>query len=280
MIDVISGAVGRYLPFCLLFLLPLPALFGQGPIGGFPVARGEVAVAPAYTVERYSRYYGENGALEDRNVETTIYSLFLEAGMNDRTALVATLPHMRANDEPGSLQDGSLWIKYLNHEATAPKGTHRVFTAVGLSFPVGNYAPAGIAALGQRATVFQGRLVYQYQLQSGFFLHAQSGIDVQFAPESRSTWPLLLRTGYGTRYFYAEGWLEFVTALQPGSAVQTATAGSGSSWRRLGGTLYVPILPWAGLVAGGAYVLGGEYIGQSTRYNLGLVVKLVPEADD
>lgn len=250
--------------------------YAQGPIGGFPVARGEVAFAPTFSVERYQTYLGENGVPEDRDVRTVSYSLFLEAGLNDQTALVATLPYMRTNDRPGSLQDASVWIKYKNLDQRSGRGAHRFFTAVGLSFPVGNYETVGVAALGQRATVFQGRLVYQYQFDSGLFFHAQSGIDFQFAPESRSTWPLLLRTGYGTRYFYVEGWVEAVTALEPGTAVQTATAGSGSSWRRLGGTIYVPVVKWAGLVAGGAWVTGGEYIGQGSRYNTGVVIKLVP----
>ena len=249
-------------------------LYGQGPIGGFPVEKGTFTLAPAYGREQYTTYFGEGGVPEDRDITTTSYSLFLEAGLSEQTALVATLPYLRTDQDRGSLQDASVWIKYMNLESPTRNATHRVFTAVGLSFPVGDYATTGIAAIGQRATVFQGRLVYQYQFNNGFFLHAQSGIDFQFAPESRSTWPLLLRTGYGARYFYVEGWLEFVTALEGGSAVQTATAGSGSSWRRLGGTLYVPVVPWLGVVGGGAYVLGGEYIGRSSRLNLGLVVKL------
>ncbi|THH40356.1 transporter [Neolewinella litorea] len=242
------------------------------------MARGEVAIAPAYSVERYDTYFGAGGTPEARQVTTTGYSLFLEAGLNEQTALVATLPYLKTNDRAGSLQDASVYIKYMNLDQRSTKGAHRFFTAVGLSFPVGNYETTGVAALGQRASVFHGRLVYQYQFDSGFFLHAQSGVDFQFAPESRSTWPVLLRTGYGARYFYLEGWMEFVTALEPGTAVQTATAGSGSSWRRLGGTVYVPVVSWAGLVAGGAYVTGGEFIGQSTRYNLGVVIKMVPPA--
>ncbi|WP_116125667.1 transporter [Lewinella sp. IMCC34183] len=281
MIDVsrqdMAGGKSRRAGLAALLLWLSGVVLGQGAISGFPVAEGEVSVAPAWSVERYSEYFGPDGTVEDRDVRTLSYSLFVEAGMNEQTALVATLPYLRTNDDPGSLQDASLWIKYRNLDQRTPAGAHRVFTAVGLSFPVGNYATSGPTAIGQRASVFQGRLVYQYQFDSGFFLHAQSGIDFQFAPESRANWPLLLRSGYGTRYYYFEGWLEFVTTLEPGPAVRSATAGTGSSWRRVGGTLYVPLLPWAGLVGGGAYVLGGEYIGRSTRYNLGMVVKLVPK---
>lgn len=264
----------RY-PLAALALALLPfLLWGQGPIGGFPVNKGEIAIAPAYSSEHYSTYFGEGGTPEDREITTTSYSLFVEAGLTDNTALVATLPYLQINDEAGSLQDASLWIKYKNLDQRTDKGAHRFFTAVGLSFPVGNYATMGNTALGQRASVFQGRLVYQYQFDSGFFVHAQTGIDFQFAPESRASLPVLLRTGYGARYFYVEGWLEFISALEKGSDLQTATAGTGSSWRRAGGTLYVPVTPWAGVVAGGAYVLGGEFIGKSLRYNLGFVLKL------
>ena len=267
----------RHTPVLLLLLLStlLPATAGaQGPIGGFATDRGTVVLAPAYSRESYTTYFGAGGIPEDREVTTTSYSLYLEAGLSDQTTLIATLPYLKTQDRAGSLQDASIWLRYMNLEKRgSATSTHRLFTAVGLSVPVGNYPTTGIAAIGQRATVFQGRLVYQYQFDNGFFLHAQSGIDFQFAPESRSTWPLLLRTGYGAKHFYVEGWVEFVTALEQGTAVQTATAGSGSSWRRLGGTLYVPVTGWFGLVGGGAYVLGGEFIGASTRWNAGGVFR-------
>lgn len=263
-----------------LLLLASPSLSAQGPVSGFPVAQGEMAVAPTYAVERYDTYFGADGTQENRAVTTHSYSLFVEAGLNDLTSLIATLPYLRTNERPGSLQDAALWLKYKNLDQRATSGAHRVFTAVGLSFPVGSYETTGIAALGQRATVFQGRLVYQYQFDSGFFLHAQSGIDLQFAPDTRSSWPLLLRSGYGNRHVYVEGWVEFVTALNAGPAVQTATAGTGSSWQRTGLTLYAPLRPWLGIVGGATTVLGGEFIGRSLRLHTGLVCKLLPRAQD
>lgn len=259
--------------FSVLTLLS-PFLWAQGPISGFPTPKGEVAIALSYSQENYDTYFGEAGQEEARDVETVSYSLFLEAGLSDNTAIVATLPYLRTNDREGSLQDASLWIKYTNLDARTRTGAHRVFTAIGLSFPVGDYETTGIAALGQRAGVFQGRLAYQYQGDSGWFLHGQSGIDFQFSPESRAIWPVVLRSGYGAQFFYVEGWLEFVTALGSGREVQTATAGSGSSWQRAGATLYIPVTKWAGVVGGVAYVLGGEFIGKSNRLNLGVVFKL------
>lgn len=260
-------------PWLLAFFFAAP-VFAQGPISGFPAQKGETALAINYSIEKYDTYFLPQGVAEKREVETISYSLFVETGLSENTSLVFTLPWMRTNDRQGSLQDGSAWIKYMNLDRRSGRSASRVFTAVGLSLPVGDYETTGVAALGQRATVFQGRLVYQLQHDDGWFLHAQSGIDFQFAPEAQSSWPLLLRTGYGGKYFYTEAWVEFVTALESGSGVQTATGGTGSSWRRVGGVLYFPVRPWVGLNFGGAWVLSGEYIGQSSRLNAGLVFNL------
>lgn len=262
----------RILLLCLTTFL-CTCVRAQGPISGFPSPKGEVAVALNYSAENYMDYFLPDDQVEARNIETISYSLFVEAGLTDKTSLVATLPWMRTNDRAGSLQDASLWLKYMNLDKRAGRGAHRFFTAVGLSFPIGNYETTGVAALGQRATVFLGRLAYQYQHDSGWFLHAQSGIDFQFAPEAQAAWPFLLRTGYGGKYFYTEAWVESVSALESGSGVQTATAGTGSSWRRVGATLYVPVQPWVGLNFAGAWVLDGTYIGDSSRLSAGLVFK-------
>lgn len=272
-VAVLPLGMQRYYLLCFLTFL-CTSVRAQGPIGGFPTPKGEIVVAPAYSVEKYDTYLLPDGLSEAREIETITYSVFVEAGISDLSSIVATLPWMQTNNREGSLQDASVWLKYMNLDKKTKKGANRVFTAVGLSFPIGNYETQGVAALGQRATVFQGRLAYQYQNDQGWFLHAQSGIDFQIAPESRSTWPLLFRTGYGNKYFYTEAWFETVTALEGGSDVQTAVAGSGSSWNRVGGTLYVPIRPWVGLNVGGAWVLSGDFIGESSRINYGLVFKL------
>lgn len=273
---MIANGTAAWIGAAVLLVLS-PSLPAQGPVSGFSVPEGEIAIAPAYGVEGYGAYFGAGGTVENRDVTTTSYSIFLEAGLNELTSLIATLPYLRTNERSGSLQDASLWIKYRNLDERTVAGVHRFFTAVGLSFPVGRYETTGIAALGQRATVFQPRLVYQYQFDGGFFVHAQSGIDIQFAPESRSSWPLLLRGGYGSQAYYLEAWVEFVTSLRAGTAVQTAVAGTGSSWRRTGGTLYLPLRDWVGVTASVAFVLGGEFIGRSTRFGTGLVFKINPK---
>ena len=265
----------RSLLFLALFYFsPLSFILAQGPISGFSTPKGETAIAVSFSQEVYDTYFLPDNVSEIRDVETISYSLFVETGLSENSSLVVTLPWMQTNDRKGSFQDGSVWLKYMNLNKRGAHNASRFFTAVGLSLPVGNYETAGIAALGQRAAVFQGRLAYQFQHDDGWFLHGQTGIDFQFAPEAQSSLPLLLRAGYGGKFFYTEAWIEFVTALESGTGVQTATAGTGSSWKRIGGTLYFPVRHWVGFNFGAASILSGTYIGKSLRANVGLVFKL------
>ncbi len=255
-----------------------PHLFAQGPISGFMPQRGELAVALAYSYESFDRYFQAEGAI-DRDLIIRSYNAYVEYGINEYSSLVGTLPYIYTTGDNRGLQDASLWLKYRSSYAEVPTGTSSFITAVGLSVPVSNYPTEGEGAIGQRATIFQGRLVYQFNHESGWFISGQSGLDFQLAPESVAVWPLLIRTGFGARYFYLEGWLELVRSLDNSDAMATAIANAASSWTRTGGTLYVPITPWLGVVGGGAYVLSGEFIGQATRWNLGMVWKFLPRPD-
>lgn len=248
-------------------------LFAQGPIAGFAVPKGEVAVALNYATEHYDTYLNPDGN-EDRELTAMSYSLFVEAGLGDETAIVLSLPYVSTNSENSDFQDASLFLKYRNLESRAGAGRHWLHTAVGATFPIGNYPTDGESAIGQQAFVFQGRLVYQYQHDQGWFLSALSGIDFQLSPDSRAVWPLLFRAGYGAPWLYLEGWLEFVSALDGTQGTQTALAGTGSSWTRTGATIYAPITPKFGVQVNGAWILGGEFIGRSTRLGGGVVFKL------
>lgn len=252
-----------------LSTISLP-LLSQGPISGFKQNAGEIAIALNYAHDSYDTYFLEDGE-EERELTAQSYNFFIEAAMGNKTSLIATLPYINVSEDNNGLQDGSIWIKYNNLHDRKEKGLHNVFTAIGLNFPVGNYSTESDQAIGQKATVFNGRLAYQYQHNSGWFASAVSGIDFQLSPNSTVTWPLLLRSGYGGPHFYVEGWLELVRALETGTVDQSALAGAGSSWNRVGTTVYVPVTKWLGINAGGAWILGGDFIGKSTRFNVGVV---------
>ncbi|GJM31817.1 MAG: hypothetical protein DHS20C18_08180 [Saprospiraceae bacterium] len=233
---------------------------------------GQTDIALSYSGERFDTYiFGMDK--QDVSLRTLSYSLFLEHGLSQRSSVVVSVPYLSIDDENQGLQDASLFLKYRNQYQSNDNGTFSIITAVGLSFPLSQYPVDTQNPIGQRATIFGGRLLAQYNFNSGLFLHLQSGFDFRVIPEPQSAIPVLFRLGYGAPWFYIDGWLEYFHAFS--SAVDTNIgAGSGSRWLRTGGTFYVPIKPYFGVFIGGALVLSGQNIGLSRRWNVGGVLKL------
>lgn len=261
-----------------LFLGLCISLHAQGPISGFMPQPGQLDVAYTYSQEKFEQFYNELGTRIPRNLTSRSHNLFLEYGMNAHSSLVLTAPHINNGGTNQGWQDGSLWLKYRNQRKERPQGFHNLITAVGLSFPLSNYANDNPAAIGRRATTFNGRFLWQYEARYGWFLHIQSGIDFQFVPIAQSAIPLLIRGGLGTSWFYADLWFEHYQSLNGSPADGQLVAGTGSTWTRLGATLYFPIRPWVGWVGGITQVVGGRNIGASLRWNTGFVFRLRTKA--
>jgi len=266
-----KGAIARclLLPFLLLTACPL---FAQGPISGFMPERGRMDAALGYAYEQYDQYYFGEELQEASNI-TRAYNLFLEYGFSDTFSIVANIPYLWIDQTNRGLQDASLAIKYRNTHKQHPRGSHSIITSAGIRFPVSTYPTGTENPIGEGATVFQGRLVGQYNWNNGMFLHLQSGLDLEVVPQSQISLPLLLRGGWGLTRWYFEIWLENRHTFDAGVDEQIG-AGAGSSWLRFGGALYYAVGPKFGLLLGGARFISGRNIGMANRINTGLVYKL------
>lgn len=247
--------------------------FAQGPISGFMPRAGQLDIAPSYSRESFSRYFGETGELTSRSLDSYGYSVFAEYGVADNQSLILNLPFIHNDGENAGWQDGGLWLKHRNERLEKATGFSNLVTAVGLSLPLSGYGTGDSLSIGRRATTFHGRLLWQFEGHGGWFFQLKSGLDFQIAPLAQLAWPTLVRTGYGARRYYVEAWLEHYRALG-GTADETLIGGTNSIWTRAGATLYLPIQPWVGLVAGGAYIFQGRNIGRSLRWQLGAVFRL------
>ena len=85
--------------------------------------------------------------------------------------------------------------------------------------------------------------------------------------------PILLRAGYGAPKFFVEGWLEIFNTFNAGVDTQLLD-GSGSSWVKIGATVFYPLSSSIGAFLGAAYFLSGENIGKSIRLNTGFTYKI------
>ncbi len=254
----------------LLGLLP-GVIFAQGPVSGFFPEDGETVIAVTLATENFERYnFGSDSRLVSQTSRGV--SCFLEHGLKTNTSLILTAPYIYVDEDDRGFQDASIWLKYRNHHQEKGDQKWTTATAIGLSFPISDYPVSTSNPIGSRATLFQGRLVVQYQAPFGVFFHLQSGIDFRVIPSVQSALPVLFRVGAGSRWLFAEAWMEYYNTFSNGID-PTIAAGEGSDWIRTGGTLYVPVVPALGVYLNGAFVLDGENVGLSRRFGMGVVVR-------
>ncbi|MCI4647697.1 hypothetical protein [Phaeodactylibacter sp.] len=258
----------KMLTALMLFPLLLP---GQGMISGFMNPKGTLDIAPGYGYEHFDEYrFGDETRAQE--LTTISYNLFAEYSMSDHGSVVINLPYLYINENINGVQDGSVFIKIRNGLRQFSSGKLNTITAVGLTTPLSAYPTTVDTPIGYGAVQFQGRLALQYNSNYGFFFHVQSGADFRFLSPLQTSIPILVRTGFGSAYYFVEGWVEWYNTLN-NAVDQQVTGGAGSDWTRLGGTLYVPVYKGLGLAGNLAFIVGGRNIGLSSRYGFSLVYR-------
>lgn len=259
--------------YLALFFLLIPLFVqAQGMISGFLNPKGTLDIAPGFGQEHFDEYLFGSVA-QERELSVTSYNLFAEYSLTNHGALVLNIPYMYINDEIKGVQDGALFIKVRNGLRELPSGKLNTITAVGLSVPLSAYPTQVETPIGYGAFQFQGRFVVQYNSDFGFFFHLQSGADFRFLTPLQTSIPILARAGFGSKFFFAEGWVEWYNTLN-NAVDQRVTGGAGSDWTRLGGTLYFPVYGGIGIAGNLAYIINGRNIGLSRRYGFSLVYRL------
>lgn len=253
-------------------LLWAASLGAQGAITGFMPKPGQTDLAVSYADERFDTYVF--GTTEQASfLRTLSFNFFAEHGLSKRSSVVLALPFVHIDAENRGLQDANLALKYRNEYKEYDSGNFSAITAVGLSFPATRYRIDTPNPIGQRATVMQARLVLQYNDYAGWFVNAHTGLDFRLIPDVQVAVPTLVRGGYGSKQFYVEAWLEYFHTFNAGTD-GNISGGTGSRWWRTGATLYVPVTQQFGVLGGAAFVLAGQNIGLSDRWNAGAVYKL------
>jgi len=257
----------------ILLMLFSTAASAQGPITGFMPGAGVTDIAPGYSYESFNSYYFGR---ERRSASNTLqtFSLFAEHGFSDSLSIVLTVPYIWNTRNQGSLQDATVALKYRNIHRRGPLGAFSLIGSAGITFPAAAYAIDSLNPIGIRATTLQARLAGQYNFNSGWFVHAQTGYELRVLPDALHAVPILLRAGFGARQYYVESWVEWFHSFSTGTDARIS-GGQGADWLRAGGVLYVPVSARFGAFAGVAHIFTGRNIGQSTRLNAGAVLKLV-----
>jgi hypothetical protein len=258
---------------CLLsaLLFTSPA-WAQGPISGFMLEKGTHDFAVSVATDHFDTYvFGEEERAQ--SLTTQSLSLYYEYGLSSKASLVFTAPYLCIDETNAGLQDGSLFVKIRNRHTQTTVGHLNFITALGITTPLSGYTTDTNTPIGNGAFSFQGRYGVQYNSNDGYFIQLQSGLDFRLLETLQTSMPVLLRTGFGARHYFVEGWLEWFNTFSNG-VDQNISGRTGSDWWRVGGSFYVPVYSGLGIVGGYAKIFAGKNIGLSSRFHAGLVYRL------
>ena len=283
----------RLLP--ILLLLPYLA-HAQGPLDGFLKGKGVFNLVPNFSFNNADRYFGAPGETYDIPFNGNTLSVFSEYGLTEKIDLVATGAYVFTSARSG-FQDGGVFVKYRPvYHQTQKAGKIGLLLGTGLSFPLADYEPAAEGALGQKAVVMPLRMLLQWELPFGLFLHASGGYNVRFdelkaediagitavRPDYEPVEPpdygtLLLKAGFPAKHFYVDGWVEWQKAYggsdyAPG--LPDLPQAYGVSYTQTGGTLYYSDNGRTGYILSGAYTFQGRNTSDVVRVTLGMSFNL------
>lgn len=256
-----------------LLLLPISIMFAQGRVDGFYKGKGNIEVALSGGAEFASHFYAGTDRINlARNIYNT--SLTISNGLHERLDLYLNIPYVLIGGV-GSVQDGSVFLKYLVHKRKLVQGQLSFNLALGASTNLANYQTGGINAIGQQASLIDIRPVIHYQ-KGSWFLTAQYAYNYKFDPVPNAT-NGSLKVGKAMANYYFDFWYEHQFAFGGFDYLGTPSPPSfrelGVGFHKVGGTYYRPLGERFGLFFGAAFVLYGRNIGQGPIVNIGLVLK-------
>jgi hypothetical protein len=245
----------------------------QGRVDGFYKGKGNIELAFGGGAEFATHYFAGNNRIGlSRTILNT--SLTIGTGLLDRLDLYLNIPYVKIG-KFSSVQDGSIFLKYLIAKKKLSNGELSFSLAGGYSSNLSDYQISGINAIGQRAKVLDLRPVIHYQ-DGGWFTTLQFGYNYKFDPVPNAT-NASIKFGKATAKYYFDVWYENQHSFGGFDYLGTPAPPSfrelGVSYHKVGGTYYVPIGKRFGFFIGAAFVLTGRNIGQGPIVNIGLVMK-------
>ncbi len=262
--------------YYVLFLFPLlfsSTILSQGRVDGFYKGKGNIEVAFGGGAEFDTHYFaGRNRINLSRTIITS--SLTVGTGLYDRLDLYLNIPYVSIGAFR-SVQDGSIFLKYLISKKELSKGDLSISLAGGYSANLADYKTEGINAIGQQANILDVRPLVHFQSNT-WFATLQFAYNYKFDPVPNST-NGSFKVGRATAKYYFDIWYEnnytFGGFDYQGIPSPPSFRQLGVSYHKVGGTYYIPFRNRLGFYTGLAYVLSGRNIGQGPIINVGIVLK-------
>ena len=245
--------------------------FSQGNVDGFFKSKGELDLAFSGNFSSSSTYFTKNGSINYKRAQMII-GAFGIYGITDKWNAIVSLPLI--NLKP---QDASVYLKYKLFQNDTRKGVFTLAPALGISFPMSNYPTQTGQAIGQRATIIQPKLVFQYKNNKNWFIQTQGGYNYTFEPVP-SSFVASFKAGYIYRTWYFDAWFDYQYGI---GGTNYGIDGLnfrelGVSYNKVGGVIYRSVGEKSGIFFNGSYIHSGRNIGQAFTVSTGYVLKLKP----
>ncbi|HCK22309.1 MAG TPA: hypothetical protein DHW15_09130 [Bacteroidetes bacterium] len=256
------------------------AAFSQAPVDGFYPGKGNGAVAVSGSFEQYDSFFLGNGSeanwAGDYNVNSI--SLYGTYGITEDLGIAVSIPYIMISTinfqgddvTRKDLQDINIYAKYRAFDKDFGSWSLAISPALGFFTPLTNYT-VDFYGVGQQATGFDLRGIAMATFDNGLFAELQGSGLVRFNPApSGSTFNV--KAGYFNSKWYADIYYS-IQSIPGGEDLPDPEdfEALGVSFSKIGLTVAYNVTNAIGIYAGGAYVIDGLSVGQSTRYSGGAV---------
>jgi hypothetical protein len=281
--------------FFILGQSNMAILMAQGPLDGYMKGRKKLDLAPSFSLNNASTFYGANQSKYNETYKGQLLSMFAAYGVTDRFDLVATGSFVFTTLQSG-LQDGGLFVKYRPIYADLKKqGKLSVIFGTGANFPLSDYEPTATGALGQKAISVPARLITQWETKLGLFINLTAGYNWRIdelkeadvalirkeRPNYEATTPpdfstVLVKIGFPAAHYYLDAWVErqyTKGGVDYMPSVLDLPQAYGVTYTQIGGTAYYSKSGKRGIFVSGGYILNGRNTSGIRRLTLGAVFK-------
>ena len=278
-----------------LFIVSLSSVcLSQTDIDGIMMEKNAFCVGPMFGYSSWKNYW--EGTLKRTNenigkVSTEMFAYMGAYGVSKNFNLLFNIPYIKTKATAGTLsglegfQDLSLFAKWKAYSKKIGPGTLGIFGVGGYSFPVSDYSPDFLPmSIGLKSKTLLLRAMADYQIGKFFVTGSGSYMfrnnvtlnrDVYYTTEMHLTneveMPnansISLRTGYRTKYLWAEGVITKYTTLGGFDITRNNMPFVSNKMNATTTGVRIKYVPKSfdqlSLLLNGDYVIDGRNVGQS-----------------
>lgn len=245
-------------------------------LDGWTKGKGNMDLALSVSFDQGLGYYAGEENIDLKRGRMAI-SLFAVRGITNNFDVALSIPYADNSGGAGSLQDASLWLKYLPLNTTlGSKWRISGAIALGGSVPMTNYETETLGAIGQQNTAIIPMGLVQFQHNnSGVFFNFSSGYQFKSSPTPDLV-PFNIKVGLAKAKYYWEMYLDMGDSQGgkdyrgQGDLQPTTFKEIGTNWITLGAKFYKPVKERMGYAIGVNKVIAGrnydDSIGASVAY--------------